>query len=522
MPSPARSWRILAAISAGALVLTACGGGEEEEPDTAAPAASDAAEAPAAEGDGTLIFGSILPQTGNLAFLGPPEFAGVNLAVKEINEAGGVLDKPVEHIEGDSGDTQQDVANPTVDRLLAANVDVIIGAASSGVSMTVIDKITSAGVVHYSPANTSPDFTDYEDNGLYFRTAPSDVLQGRILGETILADGCTDVGVMALQDPYGEGLAENVGLAVTGGGGALTPEAPIFYDPAASNFDAQVNELSSANPGCVVLIGFEESAKVIGSMVSAGIGPQDVPLYLVDGNLSNTLGDDLPPGILEGTRGSLPGAEATEEFRERLLTVDPELTDFSYAAESYDAVVTSALAAIAGRQRRHRRRAPGSGPARARSARPSRSARRCSTTVRTSTTTVSADRSSCPTRVTPPRRSSASTPTARTTSTPASRWTTSRVSSRSSTSAHAHATFEGARRGERRAPSRAALAGSCAPSVRWCPRRPARTLTTSGDLAAAAVAARHARRVRAAIAGSGDHRRRPGAPARHSPTRCAG
>jgi len=347
MASPARSWRILAAISAGALVLTACGGGNEEEPDTAAPASTEGAAAPAAEGDGTLTIGTLLPRTGNLAFLGPPEFAGVELAIKEINDAGGVLDKDVAYIEGDSGDTQQDVANPTVDRLLAADADVIVGAASSGVSFTVIDKITSAGVVHYSPANTSPDFTDYDDNGLYFRTAPSDVLQGRILGETILADGCTEVGVLALQDPYGEGLAENVGLAVTGGGGALTPEAPIFYDPAASNFDAQVNELKAANPGCVVLIGFEESAKVIGSMVSAGIGPQQTPLYLVDGNLGNALGEDLPAGILEGTKGSLPGAEATPEFRERLLSVDPALKDYSYAAESYDAVITSALAAIA-------------------------------------------------------------------------------------------------------------------------------------------------------------------------------
>ncbi len=346
MVSPARSWRILAAISAGALVLAACGGGDDDE--TATPSASETAgSGSAAEGDGTLTIGSLLPQTGNLAFLGPPEFAGVELAIKEINEAGGVLGQDVAYIEGDSGDAQQDVANPTVDRLLAADADVIIGAASSGVSFTVIDKITSAGVVHYSPANTSPDFTDYADKGLYFRTAPSDVLQGRILGETILADGCTDVGVLALQDPYGEGLAENVGLTVTGGGGALTPENPIFYDPAASNFDAQVNELKAANPGCVVLIGFEESAKVIGSMVSAGIGPQEMPLYLVDGNLGNALGEDLPAGLLEGTKGSLPGAEATAEFRERLLTVDPALTDYSYAAESYDAVITSALAAVA-------------------------------------------------------------------------------------------------------------------------------------------------------------------------------
>src|SRR5687768_252939 len=281
MVSPARSWRMLAAISASALVLSACGGGDDDD---TADTGDDAAK-----GDGTLVIGSLLPQTGNLAFLGPPEFAGVELAIKEINDAGGVLGKDVTYVEGDSGDAQQDVANPTTDRLLAAKADVIVGAASSGVSFTVIDKITSAGSIMYSPANTSPKFTDYADKGLYFRTAPSDVLQGRILGETILADGCTNVGILSLQDPYGEGLADNVGSTVTDGGGTLTPDAAVFYDPAASNFDAQVNQVKAANPGCVVLIGFEESAKVIQSMVSAGIGPQQKQLYLVDGNLSNTL-----------------------------------------------------------------------------------------------------------------------------------------------------------------------------------------------------------------------------------------
>ena len=74
----------------------------------------------------------------------------------------------------DSGDTNQDIANPEVDRLLALDVDAIIGAASSAVSKLVIDKITGNNVIHFSPANTSPDFTTYDDNGLYFRTAPSD------------------------------------------------------------------------------------------------------------------------------------------------------------------------------------------------------------------------------------------------------------------------------------------------------------------------------------------------------------
>jgi len=358
---PVRVWRTFALVGAGSLALAACGGsgGGTAAPSSAAPASSSAAapsstassssssSAPATNtADGTLTIGSLLPQTGNLAFLGPPEFAGVETAIKEINAAGGVLGEEVAYEEGDSGDAQQDVANPTVDRLLRAKADAIIGAASSGVSFTVIDKITGAGVVHYSPANTSPDFTDYNDKGLYFRTAPSDVLQGRVLGETVLADGFSNVGVLALQDPYGEGLAKNVSDTITQGDGQLATDT-LFYDPAASNFDAQVSQLKQADPDAIVLIGFEESAKVIQALIAQKIGPQDVQLYLVDGNLSNTLGDGLPKGVLEGVKGSLPGAAAPGDFRKRVLQVNPKLKEFPYTAESYDAVITTALAAIA-------------------------------------------------------------------------------------------------------------------------------------------------------------------------------
>src|SRR6478672_13101414 len=188
--------RALAVVAATSLALTACGGGGN----TAAPASSSAAPssaaAPAAKGDGTLTVGTLLPQTGSLAFLGPPEFAGVDLALKDINDAGGVNGKQVEVTNSDSGDTSTDTASQSVDRLLSNNVDAIIGAASSSVSLSVIDKITSNGVLQISPANTSDELTDYADKGLYFRTAPPDVLQGRVLGDLILADGNSTVGIL--------------------------------------------------------------------------------------------------------------------------------------------------------------------------------------------------------------------------------------------------------------------------------------------------------------------------------------
>ena len=361
-----RTARILALAAASTFVLAACGddggstGTASEQPDAEEvqsacesfesappPEAGTKIEPPpgVSKSDGVLTVGSVLPRTGNLAFLGPPEFAGLELAVKEINEAGGVLDKPVAYIEGDSGDAQQDIANPTVDRLLAAGADVMIGAASSGVTKTFLDKAVSGGAIVYSPANTSPDFTTIDDKGLYFRTAPSDVLQGRVLGETIVADGHENVAILSLQDPYGEGLSLNAGRAICAGGSNVVTET-VFYDPASPNFDAQVGEIKSADPDAIILIGFEESAKIIQAMVGQQVGPQEVPVYLVDGNLGNALGEDLPEGVLEGTRGTLPGAQATEDFRAKLMEVDPALKDFSYSGETYDAVVTSALAAV--------------------------------------------------------------------------------------------------------------------------------------------------------------------------------
>ena len=93
----------------------------------------EGAAAPTCEGDtdGVLTLGSLLPETGNLAYLGPPEIAGGLLAVAEINAAGGVLDNDVVWLPGDSGDNGT-VANQTVDAHLAKDADVIVGAASSG------------------------------------------------------------------------------------------------------------------------------------------------------------------------------------------------------------------------------------------------------------------------------------------------------------------------------------------------------------------------------------------------------
>src|SRR4051794_14133497 len=242
-----------------------------------ANATKQAGPAPVAAGATSptpLTIGTLLPETGNLAFLGPPEVAGVQLAINDINAAGGVLGQQVALVTGDSGDASTDTATQTVDRLLQSGVNAIIGAASSGVSLTVIDTITQAGVMQISPANTSDQFTTYNDQNLYFRTAPPDLLQARALADLIEQDGNNTVGILATNDPYGTGLAENTKNNLVADGLPEDSIKSVIYDPQAANYDAEVQQMTDFSPDAIVVIGFEESSRIIQGLNTNAVGPQ--------------------------------------------------------------------------------------------------------------------------------------------------------------------------------------------------------------------------------------------------------
>jgi ABC-type branched-subunit amino acid transport system substrate-binding protein len=245
-------------------------------------------------GDGVLKIGTLLPETGNLAFLGPPEIAGVQMAVAEINAAGGYNGQDVQLVEGDSGDTTTDTAVQTVTRELQEGVDAIIGAASSSVSASVIDQIVTAGVTMFSPANTSKQFSDYDDKGLYFRLGPSDILQGQVLAQLIAEDGAATLTILNFDDDYGNGLADDLKASFEAAGGSVVDT--ITYDPQAQTFDAEVQQALEADADALALIGFDETSRLLVTLVEQGLGPNDVPTYLVDGNIGNPLGERFDAG----------------------------------------------------------------------------------------------------------------------------------------------------------------------------------------------------------------------------------
>ena len=315
----------------------------------AALALSGCASTPASEyaaGDGVLKLGGVLPLTGALAFLSPPEIAGAELAVADINAAGGVLGKPVEWSVEDSSDGDHpEIAPASATKLLSEGVDAIVGAAASGVTRLIIDQVTKNKTVQISMSNTAPDLTDWKDGGYYFRTAPSDLLQGAIVGNQIVADGNENVAIIYQQTAYGEGLEAKAKAVIEAAGAKVVSSLP--FPEAETNFDTIVDQTIAAGADSVLVISYDEIKKIVPALQKKNFDGSKI--YFVDGNLAN-FSDQSWKGYIEGAKGTLPGGQTDEAFKKRASDLyktnhGEELKEFAYLAETYDAVILLALAA---------------------------------------------------------------------------------------------------------------------------------------------------------------------------------
>lgn len=320
------------------LVAAACGGGGDD----------------GGGGDGgggssePLKLGYVLPETGDLAYLGPPQIKAMEFAMQEINQAGGVLGNELPKAVGGDEANDQAIASQSADRVLSKGADAIIGAAASGMSLAIIDKITGAGVVQCSGSNTAPTFTDYKDDGFYFRTAPSDALQGPVLADVIVADGHSKVAIVARADDYGKGLADATAKALEAAG--ATVALNDTYDPKATNFDAVVQKVVSTKPDAVVVVAFEEGKQIIKGLLESGVNLDKVGIYGADGLRSEELPELVAPnnpGALSGMKGTAPASADNPKFTKQLKKFAPKLEELQFAPQVYDCVNIIALAAEA-------------------------------------------------------------------------------------------------------------------------------------------------------------------------------
>ncbi|MCD5346291.1 ABC transporter substrate-binding protein [Agromyces sp. S2-1-8] len=338
------AWTGLAIVGVSTLLLTACtSGGSPSSTESEKPAdTGDAQPIEAGERDLTLKVGQLAPQSGTLAVLGPPQIAAAQLAVNDINAAD--LGINIELTLRDEGDSTVDVATGSVTDLLSGGVSAISGAAASATTRNIYEQVTSAGVVLMSPSNTGLDLSTIDDNGLYWRTAPSDLLQGEVLGNLAAEDGNSTLGIIYQNDAYGTGFAEATKNAFEGAGGEVVAESS--FNTGDTNFSTQIGDVTAQNPDAIVIISFNEAKVIIPDLVGGGF-PGD-KIYLTDGNRLD-YSADFAPGLIAGSKATTPGLDLASlgDFTERLKEIDPSLTDFTYAAESYDNIVLFALAAYA-------------------------------------------------------------------------------------------------------------------------------------------------------------------------------
>lgn len=231
-----RITKFLAALLAFALVAAACG-------------SDDSGEA--------LSIASILPLTGDLAAFGPSMENAVQMAVDQINDAGGVNGSDVTLIKKDSG-TSEDIARTSANEAIADGVAAVLGAAGSGVTLSLTDLLSQNEIVQISGSATSPQLTTFADNGYLFRTAISDALQGQVLAKVLQDEGSTSVAIMARNDSYGQGLSDSFTAAFSG-----TVASRQDYDPAAGNFDAEISNIASSGATDIICICFPEEGATI-------------------------------------------------------------------------------------------------------------------------------------------------------------------------------------------------------------------------------------------------------------------
>ena len=283
MRTTTRSVRIGAVAAGLMLFLGACGSsdsGSDEGSDKTTTTTEAAAKATPpdenggrTEGDGTLNLGAILPQSGNLDFLGPPMIQGGQMAIADINKAGGVMGKDVTIVvKDDGGSADDDLAATSTDELINnEKVDAILGAAASGTTKAVIDRIVSSGTAQCSPSNTGSDLTTWEDEGLYFRTAPPDNLQAQALAKVVSDDGHQNMAIIAQNTDYGTGFVEFLDPALSDNGAKVVEN--VTYEADGTSFDSEVETIVGSKPDAVVLIGYpEDGGKVIAEMIKQGAG----------------------------------------------------------------------------------------------------------------------------------------------------------------------------------------------------------------------------------------------------------
>ncbi|PIE15228.1 MAG: branched-chain amino acid ABC transporter substrate-binding protein [Rhodobacterales bacterium] len=284
-----------------------------------------------------------------LGFTGPIESmavhmgAGAEFAIKEVSDSGALLGgATVTPVRADTTCVDAAAATAAAERLITSDgVKAIVGADCSGVTAAVLANVAMPnGIVMISPSATSPSLTDAPDNGLFFRTAPSDARQGQVMADVLMEEGVKSVAVTYTNNDYGKGLADAFEAAYKAAGGTVTISAS--HEDGKADYSAEVGALASAGGDRLVVAGYADKGG--GAIVQAAVdaGAFDM-FHLPDGMVSNSTEENLGQ-YLEGSTGQVPGSDSPGTAKYVEIVGDAHDPTSTFSPESYDAAALIMLA----------------------------------------------------------------------------------------------------------------------------------------------------------------------------------
>ena len=312
---------------------------------TATATAALVAGSAMAGGHGSEVkLGVILGFTGPIESLTPNMAAGAEMAMAEVTESGKLLDGlKVTSVRADSTCVNAAAATAAAERLITSDgVKGIMGADCSGVTGAILANVAVPnGIVMVSPSATSPALSTAEDNGLFFRTAPSDARQGEVLAGILMEKGMSSVAVTYTNNDYGKGFADAFAAAYTAAGGTVTLSAA--HEDGKADYSAEVGALASAGGDALVVLGYVDQGGAGIIQASLDTGAFDM-FALGDGMIGDSLTDKFGADI-NGTIGTAPGSdnEGGALFQEMATAAGMDGTSV-YASEAYDAAALILLA----------------------------------------------------------------------------------------------------------------------------------------------------------------------------------
>ena len=287
--------------------------------------------------------GVLLGYTGPIESLTPAMAAAAEMAMEEVTKSGKLLDSAtVTPIRADTGCIDNGLAVANGEKLIAEGVNGIIGGDCSGVTGAILQNVAIPnGMVMVSPSATSPGLTTMEDNGLFFRTSPSDAREGEVMAMVLQERGVKEIALTYTNNDYGKGLADAIQTSFEKVGGKISIVAA--HEDGKGDYSAEVASLASAGGDILVVAGYLDQGGL--GIIQSSLDSGAFDTFGLPGGM---IGDSLPKNVgsdLDGSYGQIAGSDSkgAEIFAAQAKELGFDGTS-AYAPESYDAAALIMLA----------------------------------------------------------------------------------------------------------------------------------------------------------------------------------